>query len=148
MPICNPIKRSAALLQSRYDSLLPRGTDRESRPTQVCLCLGECVCAWRNTQKHIRRDRTSAFMCAFCPSVWSASAGPEPGLIRLHPNKRLGSRLNLNEFHYFQSSLCRSVLLQLKNKVMKYCIAHKKWNALGGGRIICRTWHSKQNLVA
>lgn len=40
MPKCNPIKRSAALLQSRYDSLLPRGTDRESGATRVCLCLG------------------------------------------------------------------------------------------------------------
>lgn len=48
MPICNPIKRSAALLQSCYDSLLPRGTDRESGATQVCLCLGEGVCAGRN----------------------------------------------------------------------------------------------------
>lgn len=44
MPICNPIKRSAALLQSRYDSLPPRGTDRESGATQVCLCLGEGIC--------------------------------------------------------------------------------------------------------
>lgn len=59
MPICNPIKRSAALLQSRYDSLLLRGTDRDSGATQVCLCLGEGVCAGRNTQKHGRRDRTS-----------------------------------------------------------------------------------------
>lgn len=44
MPICNPIKRSAALLQSRYDSLPPRGTDRESGATQVCLCLGGGIC--------------------------------------------------------------------------------------------------------
>lgn len=55
MPICNPIKRSATLLQSRYDSLLPRGTDRESGATQVCLCLGEAVCMDGNTQKHRRR---------------------------------------------------------------------------------------------
>lgn len=57
MPICNPIKRSAALLQSRYDSLLPRGTDRESGATQVCLCLVEGVCMGGNTAKHSRRDR-------------------------------------------------------------------------------------------
>lgn len=43
MPICNPIKRSAAFLQRPYDSLLPRGTDRESGATRVCLCLGEGV---------------------------------------------------------------------------------------------------------
>lgn len=49
MPICNPIKRSAALLQRRYDSLLARRTDRESEATQVCLCLVEAVCAGRNT---------------------------------------------------------------------------------------------------
>lgn len=49
MPICNPIKRSAALLQSRYDSLLPRGTDRESGATGVCLCLGEGICVGKNT---------------------------------------------------------------------------------------------------
>lgn len=54
MPICNPIKRSAALLQSSYDSLLPRGTDRESGATRVCLCLGEGICVGENTQNHSR----------------------------------------------------------------------------------------------
>lgn len=34
MPICNPIKRAAALLQSRYDSLRPRGTDSDGRAAQ------------------------------------------------------------------------------------------------------------------
>lgn len=84
MPICNPIKRSAALLQSRYDSLLPRGTDRESGATQVCLRLGEGVCAGRNTQKHGRRGRKSACVCVFVPQLRSHSAGPELGLITTH----------------------------------------------------------------
>lgn len=60
MPICNPIKRSAALLQSRYDSLVPRGTDRESGATQVCLCFEEGV--WEST-KHSRRDGTNVCTC-------------------------------------------------------------------------------------
>lgn len=80
MPICNPIKRSAALLQSRYDSLLLRGTDRESRATQVCLCFGEDVCASRNTQKQQRWNKY-ACVCVFVCSP--ASAGPELGLIKL-----------------------------------------------------------------
>ena len=54
MPICNPIKRSAALLQSRYDSLLPRGADRESGASRVLLCMGGGICVGKNTQNHSR----------------------------------------------------------------------------------------------
>lgn len=60
MPICNPIKRSAALLQSRYDSLLPRGTDRESGASQVCLCLGEGICVVK-----IHTIMAGATMCVY-----------------------------------------------------------------------------------
>lgn len=62
MPICNPIKRSAALLQSRYDSLLPRGTDRDSGATRVCLRWGEGVCAARK-YKETWQERRNKCVC-------------------------------------------------------------------------------------
>lgn len=79
MPICNPIKCSAALLQSRYDSLVPRGTDRESGATQVCLCFEECVWESTNTGKHSKRDRTNVCMCV-------RSDGPQQDKKWVSPN--------------------------------------------------------------
>lgn len=67
MPICNPIKRSAAPLQSRYDSLPPRGTDRDSEATQVCLRLGEVVCAGRNTYTAGETEQVCVCLCVFDP---------------------------------------------------------------------------------
>lgn len=74
MPICNPIKRSAALLQSRYDSLLPRGTDRESGASQVSLCLGEGICVVK-----IHTIMAGATMCVYVSVSGGAFDPPQQG---------------------------------------------------------------------
>lgn len=61
MPICNPIKCTAALLQSSYDSLQPRGTDRKSGTARVCPYLKESVCVVTNT---------SNIVCYVCATHW------------------------------------------------------------------------------
>lgn len=62
MPICNPIKRSAALLQSRYDSLRPRGTDRDSG---AAPCLEEGVGRAETHKRHIAgQERRNKCACS------------------------------------------------------------------------------------
>lgn len=69
MPICNPIKRSAALLQSRYDSLLPRGTDRGKWSSSSVSVFWERVFVWveihRNTAGEV--EQVHAHMCVCVP---------------------------------------------------------------------------------
>lgn len=87
MPICNPIKRSAALLQSRYDSLPPRGTDRESGATQVCLCLGEGICVVKIHT--IMAGATCVYVCDWEGGVLSPSAGLELDLLGIQSDQQV-----------------------------------------------------------
>lgn len=81
MPICNPIKCSAALLQSRYDSLLPREMDRESGATQMCLFGRECF--RRKTHKDTEGETeltcvcTCKRVCVFDPISRTRTESPQ-----------------------------------------------------------------------
>lgn len=86
MPICNPIKCSAALLQSRYDSLPPRGTDRESGATQVCLCLGEGICVVK-IHTIMAGVTTCVYVCEW-GGVLSPSAGLELDLLGIQGDQQ------------------------------------------------------------
>lgn len=79
MPICNPIKCSAALLQSRYDSLLPREMDRESGATQMCLFRRECFRRKTNKDTEGETELACVYMqaCVFDPISRTRSESPQ-----------------------------------------------------------------------
>lgn len=88
MPICNPIKRSAALLQSRYDSLPLRGTDRESGATQVCLLLGEGICVVK-IHTITAGATTCVYVCEWGGGGFSPSVGLELDLLWIQSDQQV-----------------------------------------------------------